>query len=150
MKGYIMANDVEVYAGTATIDAVDKLASGKASVFSTISGDDAASRMAVFEATTASVPLAENLNKVIELANIVVQVIDLTDEETGEVQTVPRTVLIAKDGTAYHAISQGVFKSVENLLGILGMPETWAGPVRLKAVKGGTGTRQYMTLVPAK
>lgn len=154
-----MSNEIDVFAGSATHAAVQALASGSTNVFSTIKGDDADSRLAVFEATTASVPLAENLNKPIALANIVVQVIDIADdnadadEQTGEVPTVtvPRTILIDKDGTAYHAISNGVFKSVENLTGILGSdPARWPENFTVKAVKGGSGTRQYMTLVPVK
>lgn len=157
-----MTTDVDVYSGSATAAAVQALSAGATNVFTTIKGDDVASKLAVFEATTASVPLSENLNKPITLANIVVQVIDINDtddkgnpivdEQTGEVKvsTVPRTILIDKDGTAYHAISQGVFKSVENLTGILGVdPANWGG-VKVKAVKGGSGTRQYMTLVPVK
>lgn len=137
-------------AGAATVAAVQSLAAGSNSVFSTITGNDPAARLAVFTATTDSAPLAENLGKVINLANIVVQVIDVTDENSGEISTVPRTILIDQDGTAYHAVSNGVFKSVENLLGIMGLPEQWGGPVPVKCVQGGTGTRKYMTLVPAK
>lgn len=152
-----MSTEIDAYAGSATHAAVQALSAGSTNVFSTIKGNDPASKLAVFEATTASVPLADNLNKPINLANIVVQVIDINDEEadpqTGEVgvSTVPRTILIDKDGTAYHAISSGIFKSVENLMGILGSdPGAWGVDVVVKAVKGGTGTRQYMTLVPAK
>lgn len=155
-----MSNDVDVYAGSATAAAVQALSSGATNVFTTITGNDVASKLAVFTATTASVSLADNLNVPIELANLVVQVVDIVDKdannnpihdpETGEVKvsTVPRTVLVAKDGTSYHAISQGIFKSVENLTGILGTdPAGWGGLV-VKAVQGGEGTRKYMTLVP--
>jgi len=157
-----MSTDIDVYSGSATAAAVQALSAGATNVFTTIKGDDIDSKLAVFEATTASLPLAENINKPIRLANIVVQVIDINDtdangnpvvdEQTGEVKvsTVPRTILIDADGTAYHAISQGIFKSVENLTGILGTdPARWGG-VTVKAVKGGSGTRQYMTLVPVK
>jgi hypothetical protein len=157
-----MTTDVDVYAGSATAAAVQGLMSGVANVVSTITGEDVESRLALFEATTDSLPLIENLNKPIKLANLIVQVIDINDtdangtpivdEATGEVKfsTVPRTVLIAEDGTAYHAISQGVFKSVQNIIGILGKdPAKWGG-LTLKAVQGGSGTRKYMTLVPVK
>lgn len=157
-----MSTDVDVYAGSATAQAVQALTSGAPTVFSTIKGDDVASKLALFEATTDSLPLIENLNKPIKLANLVVQVIDINDtdangnpivdEQTGEVKfsTVPRTILVAEDGTAYHAISQGVFKSVQNITGILGTdPAKWGG-LTVKAVQGGSGTRKYMTLVPVK
>lgn len=145
-----MGVEIDAYVGSATENAVEKLASGKTTVFSTITGDDFETKMLVLEATTASLPLAEHLNKKIELVNVVVQVIDMVNEDTGAVESVPRSILIDKSGTAYHAISSGVFKSLENIFGILGQPSEWAGPVSVKCVRGGSGTRQYMTLVPAK
>lgn len=142
-----MSNEIEAFAGNATFAAVEKLSEGRSSVFSTVKGNDHDSRMTVFNATTNSEPISENLGKVIDLVNIVVQVIDIADEETGEMATVPRTILIDRSGKSYHAISNGVFKSVENLLGVLGMPDTWTKPVTIKAVQGGTGTRKYFNLV---
>lgn len=138
-----------VQSGNAVSSAVQSLADGRATVFSTIEGDDFASKLAVLNATTGSLPLSENLNKPIELVNVVVQVIEMADEQTGEVGEVPRTILIAKDGTAYHAISKGVFRAVENILGILGKPSTWSGPVKVKVLQEGTGNRKYFTIVPA-
>lgn len=145
-----MSTEIDVYAGSATENAIDKLANGRQTVFSTLKGDDFGTKLAVLEATTASAPLAENLNKRIDLANVVVQMIDMTNEDTGVVETVPRTILIAADGKAYHAISSGVFKAIENIFGILGQPSEWPGALPVKAVRGGSGNRQYMTLVPAK
>lgn len=129
--------------------AVQSLADGKQTVFSTIQGDDFASKMKVLTATTASLPLSENLNKPIDLVDVVVQVIEMADEQTGELGDVPRTILIAADGKAYHAISRGVFRAVENILGILGSPNTWENPVKVKVLQEGTGNRKYFTIVPA-
>jgi len=145
-----MSNDIDVYGGSATDAAIEKLAAGRATVFSTIQGDDFSTKLAVLNATTASEPIAENLNKPIQLVNVVVQSIDMADEQTGEVSAVPRTILVDKDGKAYHAISSGIFKAVENIIGILGQPHTWPAPVAVKAIREGSGTRQYFTLVPAK
>lgn len=155
-----MSTDVDVYAGSATHAAVQALSQGATNVFSTITGTDVASKLALFSATTDTVSLSEHLNEPIELANLVVQVIDINetdandnpivDPATGEVKTVtvPRTILIGKDGKAFHAVSNGIFKSVENLTGILGTdPAQWGG-LTVKAVQGGSGTRKYMTLVP--
>lgn len=129
-------------------NAVDALASGKQTVFSTIAGDDFDSKMRVLEATTASLAIADNLNKTIVLKDIVVQIVEMADEQTGELVEVPRTILIADDGVAYHAISKGVFRAVENILGILGSPDKWTAPVPVKVVREGTGVRQYFTIKP--
>ncbi len=145
-----VSTEVDTFTGgNGAANAVQALADGKSTVFSTITGDDFAAKMKVLNATTASLPLAEILNKPIELVDIVVQVIEMADEASGEVRDVPRTILIAKDGTAYHAISNGVFRAVENILGILGKPHTWPAPVKIKVQREGTGNRQYFTIVPA-
>lgn len=153
--------EVDVYAGSATENAVQALSAGRSNVFSTIKGDDFDSKAALYAATTDSLAIAENLNKPITIANLVVQVIDLVKKDqagnpvvnpaTGEVVTVevPRTILVDVDGTAYHAVSNGIFKSVENLLGIFGSDvASWGGRVTVKAVREGSGTSQYFTLVP--
>lgn len=145
-----VSNAVEVSStGSKIAESVQSLADGKQTVFSTITGDDFATKMAVLNATTASKPLAENLNKKINLANVVVQIVEMADEQTGELREVPRTILIDADGTAYHAISNGVFRAVENILGILGAPDSWPSPVAVKVQREGTGNRQYFTIVPA-
>lgn len=131
-----------------TTSAIASLAEGKQTVFSTIDGTDFASKLAVLDATTNSLALSENLGKRINLANIVVQAIEMTDEDTGELATVPRTILIDADGTAYHAISKGVFRAVENIIGIVGAPKTWPNPLPVVVAQEGTGTRKYFTIRP--
>lgn len=145
-----VSNAVEVSQGqSSAANAIQSLADGKQTVFSTITGDDFTAKMTVLNATTASKPLSENLGKKINLANVVVQIIEMADEQTAELRDVPRTILIDADGTAYHAISSGVFRAVENILGILGKPHTWPAPVAVKVLQEGQGNRKYFTIVPA-
>lgn len=140
--------DIENYAGNATLTAIERMAAGRSTVMSTVTGDSFADRLTVYNAINNSVPLADNLNKTIEVADFVIQPIDLADEETGEVRSVARTVIIATDGTAYHAISAVVFRDVQNIIGILGKPGSWDEPLKVKTVRNGSGTRKFMTLVP--
>lgn len=153
-----MSNEL---ATTSAPTAVQSLADGKQTVFSTIKGDSVEARLAVFAAVTASVPLDEHLGKPIKLANMVVQDVEMAqtesdgvtpvvDPSTGEVKTsiVPRTILIDADGVAYHAISKGLFRSVENLVGILGSdPDKWGG-LSVVATREGNPGRKYFTLRP--
>lgn len=106
-----------------------------AAFFSTVKGDDFDTKLAVAEALTTSLPVDENLGKLINLANIIVQPVELTDEKTGEVNTAPRVVLLDADGTAYHGTSVGLLSSVRNILAALGDPSTWAKPVSINVVK---------------
>lgn len=119
---------------------------GGGNMFSTIKGGGRAEKLATLSAMTASVPVSENLNKSIKVAHIIVQKIEMADETTGELKPQPRIVLIDEGGTAYHAISGALYKSVENIIGIFGSdPAGWGGPIPIKIVQEGSGTRKYFT-----
>lgn len=119
--------------GTASLaDDIERLKSGSVAVMSTFTGDDRDSRVQVLKAMTDSTPLDEHLGKEIELANFVVQQVDMPNEETGELVQVPRIILVTTDGKALHAISQGVFSALKNITGVLGMPADGYWPVKVK------------------
>lgn len=126
--------------------AVQALGSGQALAYSSIQGDDFESKLAVLSAITDSSPISENLGKTIQLVDLVVQVIDLTDPQTGELTRQPRIILVDADGVAYHAISSGMLRSLSNLIGVLGQPATWPTPVpvTVKSAKARVGS--YFTL----
>jgi hypothetical protein len=77
----------------------------------------------------------ENLNKHIELDNIVVQAVELTDPNTGAQTTQPRVILLDQDGTAYYGISPVLLKAIETFVGILGQPHQWPEPVGVKVLR---------------
>lgn len=135
-----------VIAGSNVRNEIANLSKGQLSVFSTITGDGFAAKAALMEALSNSVPVSENLNKRIDLVNIVVESIDLVNEGTGELETQPRVIFIDDNGTAFHAISGPVFRDTQRLLAIMGHPSAWPTPVGVKITKNGQGTRQYFTL----
>lgn len=106
-----------------------------AGFYSSIKSDDFASRMNVARALTTSEPLDENLGKTINLVDFIIQPVDLANQQTGEVQTAPRVVLIGDDGQAYHATSIGLLSSLRNIVTALGEPSTWPQPVGISVVK---------------
>ena len=79
--------------------------------------------------------LAEHINEVLEIVNIVAHPIELTDEETGEIFTALRTVLIDKNGISYGAVSGGITNSLARIFAIVGKPDggAWEDePVKIK------------------
>lgn len=114
---------------------VDNLNNGQVSVYSSIKGDDFASKTRVLAATTNAVPLSDNLGVTINLKDVVVQAIDLTDDETGEVDEAARIILLDENGTSYAAVSTGIFRALTNLFGILGEPHTWPAPLPVKVIE---------------
>lgn len=103
-------------------------------------------KIEALSAISNSTPLSEQVNKSLRLANVVVQQVTLTDDETGEVTDAARTVLVTDSGDAYHAVSKGVLTSIRNILSIAGDPATWPAPLEVVPVTEGKAPRAYTTL----
>ena len=129
---------------------IANLSHGQVSVFSTITGTDHASKIEVLDAMGNSVPLDDNIGKVINLKNVVVQQIEMADQATGELRSQPRITLIDADGTSYHVISNVVFKDLKNFFGILGMPANWPAPLPVVAESSKATVGKFISLKIAK
>ena len=70
----------------------------------------------------------------------------MPNQETGEAQVCPRIVLISDDGTTYVTISKGVYNSLKNLCAIIGTPETWKAPVKVKVIQRAIKERKMLSL----
>ena len=81
---------------------------------------------------------SEVINKTISVTDIFSENCQLTDGKTGEVKTMPRIVLIDKDGVSYQCVSYGIYNSIKKLIQIYGLP-TWEEPIDLlvKQIKAG-------------
>ena len=111
-----------------------------------------ASKVAIFNAiNNAEENLADHINEVLEITHVVAHPVTLTDEETGEVITALRTVLIDKNGKAYQAVSGGVANAISRIISIIGEPTNGAWekePVkmRVKQVKTRNGNNKVNTI----
>src|SRR5690606_1115300 len=101
---------------------------------STFSGDDFATKAKVFDAITNPEPISDHLGETIQLANVVAQSVEVADDE-GTLNEAARVILIDADGQAYAGLSDGLLRSIQNLFGILGMPNTWPGPLPVKVTE---------------
>lgn len=147
-----MANEI-AKVENATVELASVLRAGPGAILSTIQGDTQEARIANLEVFTNSESISEILRDekrgklFINLANFIVQNVELTSDETGEISEATRVILVDADGSAYHAISAGLVNSLQSVLGFLGHPATWENPVPVKVVeKTGKGARRYMTL----
>lgn len=107
-------------------------------------GDD--QKIEALAAISNSTLLTEQVNKELRVANIIVQLVTLTDDETGEVTKAARTVLVTDEGDAYHGTSKGLLTSVRNILGVAKDPSTWPAPLVVIPKQEGQAPRQYTTL----
>lgn len=127
-------------------EAISALNSGDVNVYSSIGGDSFDSKMETLRAVTNSVPISDHIGAVINLRHVVVQVVEVESQETKELVEVPRVILIDDEGVAFHAVSNGIFKAVENFIGMLGEPSNWPAPVPTKVVKGKAKVGSFYTL----
>lgn len=128
-------------------DEIVAIAHNNAAFYSSLKGDDPVTKLAVLAAMSNAVPLADNLNKPLNVVNVLVQEVSLTNENTGQTELAPRITLIDADGTAYSATSIGVFSSIKQLLAVgeslLNKPEA---PIAMFALEAGVKPKRYMTL----
>lgn len=129
----------------ATID-TEVVPGRRVKAMSTIKAQTFEERVNVLNIMGASEPIKENLNKVIQLANIIVQPVEMADQETGEFGEVPRVTLVTADGKSYHGTSGPLYRSLMDILFIMGDASAWATPLPVKITMGGSGTRQFFDL----
>lgn len=89
--------------------------------------------------------LADFINKTIAAKDLYVEVVNCTNEETGEVTACPRIVIIDDKGVSYQCVSVGIFSALKKCIQIYGAP-TWETPVKLEVVQITKGNRKMLTL----
>ena len=120
---------------------IQNLKHNNVAVYSSFTGDTFEDKKAVVAALSNALPLSEHIGEVINLTNIIIQAVEMEDETTKKMVTVPRLILVGDNDESYYAISNGLYKSIENIVGIMGQPETWGQPlpIAVDRIKGGKG-----------
>ena len=107
---------------------------------------DEPGRAALYRAMTApDYKLGDCINSDIWLRDVYVENVEQTDNDTGEVYSVPRVVLFDAEGKTYAATSKGVFNALRRLCMIYGAP-TWENPLHVRIKQQQRGERRYYTL----
>lgn len=133
MNEIIMVNKDDV----ANVDLLSELKNPEGAFFCSITDDGTRkSKTAIFNAINgAEDTVANHINEVLEVVDVVAHPIELVNEETGEIVRTLRTVLIDKKGKAYTAVSQGITSALSRIFSIIGSPEGGAWhdePVKMK------------------
>lgn len=85
--------------------------------------------------------VAEYINLSINVCNVLIEVSEVVNEDTGEMVRAPRVVLIDENGESYQAVSIGMFTAVKNAFRCFG-PAPWEPPlvfdIKQKPVKNGS------------
>lgn len=103
-------------------------------------------KKALYNATASpEKPLRECVNLTITVKDVYVEMVDLKNEETGEITTGPRTVLIDTKGHSYGCVSTGVFNSIGRAMRIFGAP-TWEEGINFVVKTKAKGKNNIITL----
>ena len=116
--------------------------SNQTSMYCSVNGGTNEDKAKVFNASNnPEFKVADFINKVIVVKDVLAEQIELVDDETGKVDTAVRVVLIDVDGKSYQAVSNGIFNAVRKAIAIFGEP-TWDDgiPILIKQVSVGKGS----------
>lgn len=108
-------------------------------------GDTPEKKAQLFEAmTNPDKRLRDCVGETILVTDIYCEVVNCTNEETGEVTQAPRIVLIDKDGVSYTCVSLGILSALKRLMSIYGKP-TWGDGIPLKVTLVNRGTKSMLS-----
>lgn len=110
---------------------------------------DRSAAVAFYNATSNPVnKLKEHVNEVLSLVHVSVECVEVSKEEDapGDKVIAPRIVLITDDGQSYACVSVGVYQSLKRMFTLLGTPDTWTKPVKIKPVLISTKKGQVLSL----
>lgn len=89
--------------------------------------------------------LGDCINMTIAAKDIYVEIVNCTNEETGEVTPAPRIVILDDKGVSYQCVSIGIYSAIKKIIQIFGAP-TWTKPVKMEVKQITKGTRKMLTL----
>lgn len=118
------------------------------SMICSIDGNDATpeQRKVIFNAmNNPTHKLSDFINKRIKVENVLIEAVTNVNEETGEIETVPKVVLIDPDGVSYFSMSKGIFNSVRNLFSAI-HPAPWPGGLDLEVIQIQAGRGKMLSL----
>ena len=99
-------------------------------MYCSLNATDDKEKAVVFNASSnPDYQLSDMIGKVINLKHIYAEEVEITNEETGEVNTAPRVVLIDDKNKSYGCVSVGIFNSIKRLLLTFGSPDEWEKPI---------------------
>ena len=129
----------------AKMDVRQELSAESPSTYCSVQGGDRKAKALVYNAmNNPTHRVGDCINKKLMIKDVLAEVIELENEETGEMQQVPRVVLIDENGESYQAVSTGIFNAVKKAIAVFGAP-TWDEPLPIVIRQVSLGKNQMLT-----
>ena len=94
--------------------------------------------------------ISDEINQTISVVNVYAEMLELVDEDTGEISTAPRIVLFDSEGKSHVAVSKGIMNALKRLFKVFGQPSEWEAPIVVKVKQVGVKAGSMLTLELAK
>ena len=88
--------------------------------------------------------IGDCINMTINAKDLFCEVVNCVNQQTGEVQSCPRIVIIDDKGVGYQAVSLGVFSAIKKIIQVFGAP-TWETPLPLVVKQITKGEKKLLT-----
>ena len=89
--------------------------------------------------------LSDCINMKIMAKDLYIEVVNCTNEETGEITACPRIVIIDAENVSYQCVSVGIYSALKKVIQVFGTP-TWHNPIPLEIKQVTKGARKMLTL----
>ena len=117
----------------------------RTTVFCSISANTAEEKALLFNSmNNPEKRVGDCVNMTINAKDLFCEMVDLTSEKTGEIESCPRIVIIDDKGVGYVAVSFGIFNALKKVIAIYGAP-TWDKPIPLEVKQITKGDRKILT-----
>jgi len=93
--------------------------------------------------------LSDCINMTLLVKDLYIEVVECTNDETGERTSCPRIVIIDHEGKSYQCVSVGIYSALKKAIQIFGAP-TWHEPIPFTVKQVTKGNRKMLTLNVAK
>lgn len=107
-------------------------------------------KIKVFSVLQTSDRLEDHLNEPFNLKDVVMQNVEITDAQTGEITPQVRTILVADDDSCYSAVSNQLVSSLRTMFGILASPRIGKSLSKFRWCRSGrVRVAIFMKLIPS-
>lgn len=121
---------------TKTLSIIDEVKTNTNNLYTSLEPNSMQARKQMYNAMgQCDFRVADKLNTPIALTDVILQKYDRVKEETGEVETKYRIILIDSELKTYASASRGLFNSLMRLFAIVGEPTTWSEPLNIEVVE---------------
>lgn len=93
--------------------------------------------------------LSDCINMTLHIKDLYIEIVECTNDETGEKTSCPRIVIIDAEGKSYQCVSVGIYSALKKAIQIFGAP-TWHDPIPFMVKQVTKGNRKMLTLNVAK